>query len=353
MLAAVVAAGSAAGAQVDPPTGSPAVAVWSDSCIPPGGSDLVVYGRGWAPGPVELSLGAAGTGSATAASGVFQTRVAVSVLAQAPLKLTASQGASTAEHTINVSFSCTLVLTASAAGACTAPGQAVPVDLNVRGVPSPDFNLVAHHVDLFGPAETIDRSQPARPDGSYSLTIQAKSVPSRLVPVTVEAREAAGGFKYATTNVKLPPECRPGTTTTAPPPTAAPPTQPTVTPTTLPVTGLTPLPPLLAQPRPAGVPALPSLSLSPSLGQAGQATTVTGTGFAPSATVTLRWRPGIGEWTVQAGGDGSFRTQVLVLPKDVEGPRTLQATGNVAATASYLVVPASDQPAFGGVFLRG
>ncbi len=47
----------------------------------------------------------------------------------------------------------------------------------------------------------------------------------------------------------------------------------------------------------------------------------------PSAAVILRWRPGIGQWTVTAGGDGSFRTQVLVLPDDVEGPRLLEAVG--------------------------
>jgi len=95
-----------------------------------------------------------------------------------------------------------------------------------------------------------------------------------------------------------------------------------------------------------------SLELSPALGRAGEATTVAGRGFAPSQAVTLRWRPGIGTWSVTAGGDGSFRTQVLVLPNDVEGPRVLEVVGGGVNPAGYLVVPSSEQPAFGGLFVR-
>jgi hypothetical protein len=89
------------------------------------------------------------------------------------------------------------------------------------------------------------------------------------------------------------------------------------------------------------------------VGRGGETATVSGRGFAPSRPVTLRWRPGLGQWTVTAGGDGTFRTQVLVLPKDVEGPRVLEVDGGGAAPVPYLVVPGSEQPAFGGVFVRG
>jgi len=182
-----------------------------------------------------------------------------------------------------------------------------------------------------------------------------KAVPVRVVPVSVEARQADGTFRFATALVSLPPACSgPGPTTTAPATTTVPRIQPIGPLTTTPVIGgLTPLAPSVAQPRPPRPSGPPSLSLSPSLGQSGQAATVSGTGFAPSSEVTLRWRPGIGEWTVRAGGDGSFRTQVLVLPNDIEGGRMLDAVGELKASASYLVVPASNQAAFGGVFLRG
>jgi len=299
---------------------------------------------------------AAGSGSATAVSGVFQTRLAITAPSQGSLKLTASQGATTAEQVISVSSSCTPKVAAGVTGApCAGAGQLVPIDLNVSGVPETTFNLVVHHVDLFGPAEVINRSQPVRVNGAYSLNILVRNAPGRVVPVTIEARETTGTFKYATANVTLPPACPPPSTpTTASPPAGADTTQPAVPPASPPPASvITPLPPLLIPLRPGRPAGPPSLSLSPSLGQAGQAATVTGTGFTPSATVTLRWQPGIGQWTVRAGGDGSFRTQVLVLPNDIEGRRTLEAVGEATASVSYLVVPAADRSAFGGVFLRG
>ena len=351
VAAALVVAASAAGAQVDP---GPPLAVWASSCVASGPSELVVYGRGWEAGTVTITVGT-GEGSATAASGVFQARVAITAPAEGPLVLTAKQGAErTAQHTIDVSSSCSPSVSVVVGGlACLAPGQLVPVNLTVAGTGTRTFD---HYVDLFGPAETINRSHPAPENGSYTLSMLVRNVPGRIVPVTVEATEAGGTFTYATTNATLPPECAsPETTTSTAPPTTVAPTPETTAPpaTPAPAAPAAPLPPAVAPPS-FGLPsAPPSLSLGPSLGQAGQATTVAGTGFGPSTPVTLRWRPGIGEWTVTAGGDGSFRTQVLVLPNDIEGPRRLEAVGTATASASYLVVPGSQQPAFGGVFVRG
>ncbi len=367
VVALVLGVASSVGAQVDPvfPT---ARAVWAAGCVAPSGSELVVYGRGWASGPVALEVtdeaGAAVGGASTTAAdrpggAVFQGRVPVSVPADASaLRLVASQAGATAEHRIAVSGSCSPSITAVIdAIPCALPGRPVNVTVTVRGAPTSAYDLLLHHADLYGPAEAVDRSQPRRPAGEYAFPLTVPNVPDRLVPVTVEARRRNGSFAYATTYVALPPTCSQPTTPTtgAPAPgTTAPPTvPPSSAATTTPASpgATTPLLPSPGTPLPAGRPS-GSLVLSPALGQSGGVTTVFGRGFAPSTAVTLRWRPGIGQWAVTAAIDGSFRTQVLVLPKDVEGPRVLEVVGGGAAAAPYLVVPDSDQPAFGGVFVR-
>lgn len=369
VLTVVVGLASAVGAQVDGP--APRV-VWAASCVAPDASELVVYGRGWASAPVSIEVAdqagtSVGGGSTPVATGRFQTRVALSVPSGASsLRVTAAQGGGPEKHDVSVSPPCSPTITAVAGSSCVAAGQPVVIDVTVRGAPASTFNRVIHHADLFGPAEIVNRSQPPRSTGDYALTLTAPNVPSRVVPVTVEAQRPKGGPPaYATTTVGLPPACPPPETssTTAPktsPVTTAPASSSTTAPPAGAVSTLLPSP---AQPIPGGFATRPSLSLLPSLGQAGQAMTVVGTGFSPSANLTLRWRPGIGAWTVRVGGDGSFRTQVLVLPNDVEGRRSLEVVESpggpaeperVATTsASYLVVPASGQPAFGGVFLRG
>lgn len=365
VAAVVLGVASSVGAQVEP--AGPVPVVWAASCVSPGSVDLTVYGRGWAAGPVALEVSnqdgdLLGVGSATARGGsggvgVFQSRIPLGATGGGEVRLAATQAGGRAQNLITVG-SCSPTITAVAGAPCALPGRPVGVTVTVRGAATSAFDLLLHHADLYGPAEAIDRVQPARPDGDYAIVLSVPSTPDRVVPVTVEARRSGGGFTYATTEVGLPPACsQPGT----PGPTA-PPTVPSTTPPTT-AAATTPTPPapgpVVTLPTfsfPPGVgpgPGRPSLAVVPALGRPGEATTVTGRGFVPSSAVTLRWRPGIGQWTVRVGGDGSFRTQVLVLPKDVEGRRVLEVLEGGATPAPYLVVPGSDQPAFNGVFVRG
>jgi len=366
MVVVVGGAASSGGAEVDP-NGPPGPAVWAASCLSPGTRELVVYGRGWTAAAVALTVtdqAGAVVGSAspaaTARSGgaAFQARVALSVSdTTVLLHLGAAQGKSrTAAQDVIVAPACSPTISAAISGTpCALPGRTAVVAVTVQGAPTSIFYALVHHVDLYGPAEVVDRAQPARPIGEYTLSISVPNVPDRQVPVTVEARRADGSFAYATTNVALPPAC--AATTTVPPtgPTSTPPT------TTTGATGTTTAPPPSAGSTVPGLPSLvtpgrpgsgggATLSLSPALGRAGEVTSVAGRGFAPSQPLTLRWRPGTGSWTITAGADGTFRTQVLVLPNDVEGPRALEVAG--ARPAPFLVVPSSEQPAFGGVFVR-
>lgn len=365
LLVAVLVLGvaSSGGAQVDPADPS-APSVWAASCVTPGAAELAVYGRGFVAAPVAVEVtdqSGALVGAATAgatdrqgAGAVFQARVALAMPTGATtLLLTATQSGRQDEQTITVSSSsCTPTISVTGPATCATQGQPVPITVTVRGAPLETFDLLLHHIDLYGPAEAVDRTQPPRPNGDYTLPLRVPGVPGRVVPVTLEARRVAGGFAYATTSFSQPPAC--AVPTTAPPP--PPVTNPATTQPTSAVTTATTAPPVSFLPpvvRPPVTTGPVTLAVSPALGRTGEATTVTGSGFPASVTLTLRWRPGIGEWPVTTGGDGSFRTQVLVLPKDVEGPRVLEVLEGGAPPASYLVVPSSDQPAFGGVFVRG
>jgi hypothetical protein len=363
LLVAVLVLGvaSSGGAQVDPLDPS-APSVWGASCVAPGTTQLALYGRGFNAGAVALEVtdqsgAAVGTATATAvdrqgAGAVFQVRLALTLPEDAStLTVAAAQSGRQDDHVILVGSSCAPTITVTGPATCATQGQPVPLTVTVRGAPQETFDVLLHHIDLYGPAETVDRTQPPRPNGDYARPLQAPGAPGRVVPVTVEARRAAGGFTYATATFTFPPACAVPTTAPPLPPVTVPATtQPTSAATTA-STGppLTLLPPV-TRPRIDAVPV--ALTVSPALGRPGEATTVTGTGFPASATLTLRWRPGIGEWKVTTGGDGSFRTQVLVLPKDVEGPRVLEVAEGGAPPAPYLVVPGSGQPAFGGVFVR-
>lgn len=88
-----------------------------------------------------------------------------------------------------------------------------------------------------------------------------------------------------------------------------------------------------------------ALIVTPSLGPGGFVTTALGSGFPANQPVTLGWSPGIGIYSATARPDGTFTSSVLIMNRDVLGPRTLVATsGGVSAIASFLVVPSTVQP---------
>ena len=97
----------------------------------------------------------------------------------------------------------------------------------------------------------------------------------------------------------------------------------------------------------------PKISISPKVGPAGTVVVVTGSNFAAGQPVALVWSAGITPQPLSpivAGTDGSLHAQVLVIPHDVLGKRTLTATSvvngtpGVPATGTFLVVPDTAQP---------
>nr|MDT0658148.1 hypothetical protein [Micromonospora sp. DSM 115978] len=97
----------------------------------------------------------------------------------------------------------------------------------------------------------------------------------------------------------------------------------------------------------------PTLTVVPAIGPPGFVTRARGTDFPPGATVRLSWAPGITARpdTVVVNPDGSFVAQVLILRKDVLGPRLLGAErvtgatfGPVTADRPFLVVPRPQAP---------
>jgi len=133
---------------------------------------------------------------------------------------------------------------------------------------------------------------------------------------------------------------------------------------------------------PAGA-AVP-LTLSPATGVPGTVVQVTGSGFDPGARLLLRWDRGLGEVTVTVAGDGTFQAALLIFRKDILGPRRLlvepagpaptgptttavsDTTAASATTATtlvegaaaadattFLVLPARQNPAFGGAAAQG
>lgn len=80
----------------------------------------------------------------------------------------------------------------------------------------------------------------------------------------------------------------------------------------------------------------PRLQVEPELGPPGTVVIATGSGFPAFAPVTLSWSVGITAdplVPVVADENGSFVTQVLVLPRDREGDRRLRATVSVPGLA--------------------
>jgi hypothetical protein len=98
-----------------------------------------------------------------------------------------------------------------------------------------------------------------------------------------------------------------------------------------------------------------TLLLVPAVGPPGLVVRATGTGFPGSEPVVLAWDRGV--LNVQAGPartqpDGTFAVSLLIMHHDVRGVRQLTATvqpggtgAAVSASAGFLVVPGTEQPA--------
>ncbi|MFJ6772617.1 hypothetical protein ACIQOV_16890, partial [Kitasatospora sp. NPDC091257] len=92
----------------------------------------------------------------------------------------------------------------------------------------------------------------------------------------------------------------------------------------------------------------PRIVAVPPIGKPGFVTSVRGVDFPPGAPVRFTWKPGI---TAEAAptrpkGDGTFAGQLLILPKDETGPRTITAEGPgfSPVTCPFLVVEGSIGP---------
>ncbi|MGH9285378.1 MAG: hypothetical protein ACRD0M_06855 [Acidimicrobiales bacterium] len=169
-------------------------------------------------------------------------------------------------------------------------------------------------------------AQPAAADGTYAIVANdgdARAVLAWQVP------------------------CPPLATTTTPPTTEAPTTS--VGPTTSqPPAGrtTTSLGPTTTAPPDRPPAAQPVLSCTPCVGAGGLVVQVNGQGFAASSPVVLRWSPGLGEATAFTDAAGGFGAPVLILARDVPGPRQLITTdgaGNVASV-DVVVVPSTVEP---------
>ncbi len=99
------------------------------------------------------------------------------------------------------------------------------------------------------------------------------------------------------------------------------------------------------------------LILNPPIGPAGFVTIAHGVGFPPDAPVALSWSVGITATAlapVFTDSTGAFAAQVLVLPGDAPGPRTLRAivtlpgVAPTPATAPFLVIPGTGEPPVSG-----
>jgi len=105
--------------------------------------------------------------------------------------------------------------------------------------------------------------------------------------------------------------------------------------------------------RLVGAVGIPKLTVVPESGPPGLVVIATGTGFPPNAPVALRWSAGITATPlapVVSDGTGSFTAQVLVLPRDRVGPRSLRAIASVPGlevdpvSARFLVVTSTAGP---------
>ncbi|GAA2391086.1 hypothetical protein GCM10010420_13900 [Streptomyces glaucosporus] len=92
----------------------------------------------------------------------------------------------------------------------------------------------------------------------------------------------------------------------------------------------------------------PRIVAVPEIGKPGFVTSVRGRDFPPGVPVRFAWKPGITAAAAPTvpGPDGTFVGQLLVLPKDQTGPRTITATGPgfSPARTDFLVVSGTVQP---------
>jgi len=92
----------------------------------------------------------------------------------------------------------------------------------------------------------------------------------------------------------------------------------------------------------------PKLTVTPAVARPGDVVVARGTDFPPGTAVLLSWSRGITAVSaaVLVAPDGTFETQVVILPKDLLGPRDLRArpTGYDPLHQPVLVVQQSVQP---------
>jgi TolB protein len=93
-------------------------------------------------------------------------------------------------------------------------------------------------------------------------------------------------------------------------------------------------------------PVAPTLLLDRGVSSTGEVPIALGFNFPPNTDVLLTWEPGNGSAAARSATDGTFREQILVMPKDRLGARTLDATvaGVVVARTPLLVVRGTFQP---------
>jgi len=110
--------------------------------------------------------------------------------------------------------------------------------------------------------------------------------------------------------------------------------------------------------RLTGAVGIAKLTVEPGTGPPGLVVIATGAGFPPNAPVVLRWSVGITATPLEptvSDVTGAFTAQVLILPRDRIGERTLRAVASVPgltvdpATAAFLVVTPTSQPPISGL----
>lgn len=110
---------------------------------------------------------------------------------------------------------------------------------------------------------------------------------------------------------------------------------------------VSPPPPPPNKPPPVVPPPVPpTLLLDRGVSSTGEVPVALGFNFAPNTDVLLTWSPGNGSVVTRSAPDGTFRTPMLVFPRDPLGGRTLDASvsGTVVARAPILVVRGSYRP---------
>jgi len=234
------------------------------------------------------------------------------------------------------------------------PTPVLTLDPSCRGTTAQTLTVTAQNFtpnsygyvtfDPNGPEQMTRFRIPINAAGTFSAQFSTNNS-GRAVTIDVNDLD---GVRAQTRWAPCPP---PGVTTTTSTTTTVPDTVPDTTtlttrpsgggstPTTVPSTTI----PTIVEIPPATPGA--SLVVTPSLGPGGFVATAIGGGFPANQPVILGWSPGIGIFTAGVGPDGTFSTPVLVMNRDVLGPRTLVATSaSVSATASFLVVPSTVQP---------